>query len=253
MPGWLTPLLGPVAVVAIVAILALLLAPMRRRVEPAIMRVTRDHGIKLLVYPEAKDMMGLRPDEMLEMEPSWLTDPDYYFADGVPEGGPATEAGWPKWAREHGGENAGWQHILIRIQATQDRTILLTQPRVNSTRTKVEGGVVLSPAKDMGGNGLMARQFHIQLDESPPIVEYHGEYTPQFKMRRGDSEAYLVIARAAEGRHVWTLDIPVIVDGQEFTLRADNHGKAFVTVGTVDVPSMWWDFELQEWREPRLY
>ena len=110
---------------------------------------------------------------------------------------------------------------------------------------------MLSPAKELGGNGLMVRQFDIDLDAAPPSVEYYpegGSGTAQFVMRKGDSEAFVVIAHTLHGRYQWTLDIPVLVDGVTFYLRCDNHGREFVTVGGGNLAGMWWDFNSREWR-----
>jgi hypothetical protein len=34
---------------------------------------------------------------------------------------------------------------------------------------------LLSPAKELGGDGLMVRQFDIDLDATPPLDEYYSE------------------------------------------------------------------------------
>ncbi|HEX3929609.1 MAG TPA: hypothetical protein VHW64_02810, partial [Nocardioides sp.] len=162
-----------------------------------ILRKTGDHGIKLLVYATPDEMGGLRPDEMLNVDPAWLADTDFYFSEGIPGPGPHEKQEWADWARGHGAEGVGWRHILVRIQATQDRTVLVMKPQVTVRPTAVTGGAVLCPAKEPGGNGLMVRQFDIDLDRRPPLVNYYPEgssETAQFVMRRGDSEAFVVIA-----------------------------------------------------------
>lgn len=245
------PIVVALVVGVIVGVWMLLFRPLRNRIEPVILRRTGDHGIKLLTYGTPAEMGGLRPKEMLHLDPSWLEDVDFYFPSGIPGEGPTSKNEWSDWARGHGGEGVGWRHILIRIQATQDRSVLVLMPQVNVSRKEVDGGLVLSPAKEPGGNGLLVRQFDIDLDATPPVVEYYAEdsrETPQFVMRKGDSEAFVVIAHASHGRYEWTLDVPVLVDGETFHLRSDNHGHEFVTVGVGDTEGMWWDFETHEWR-----
>ncbi|CAN5801320.1 hypothetical protein BH24ACT5_BH24ACT5_22590 [soil metagenome] len=244
------PLIVTLLGTAVLGVIAWLFLPYRNRLERIRMRMTANHGVHMLTY--GPDEMGrLRPGEMLDMDPSWLVDTDFYFEGGVPGPGPQTETEWPAWARGHGGLGVGWRHILIRFQATQDRTVLVMKPEVNAARSQVDGGLVLSPVKGLGGNGLLVRQFYIDLDASPPAVEYYsqgGSETPQFIMRRGDSEAFLVIAHCRTGRYEWTLDIPILVDGETFYLRADNHGRPFTTLGPECVDGMWWDFTTHEWR-----
>lgn len=247
----LAPIIVALAIGAIIGLWMLFFRPVRNKLDPVILRKTGDHGIKLLTYGTPDEMGGLRPDEMLYVEPSWLDDSDFYFADGIPGDGPASKSEWADWARGHGGEGVGWRHILIRIQATQDRTVLVLKPIVNVVRATISGGLVLSPAKELGGNGLMVRQFDVDLSANAPVVEYYPESsgeTPQFTMRKGDSEAFVVIAHASSDRHEWTLDIPILVDGETFHLRADNHGHKFVTVGGSNIGGMWWDFNTREWR-----
>jgi hypothetical protein len=225
--------------------------PFRNRLERVRSRIANDHGVTLRTYPTTEAVGGLRPEDMLGTQPSWLVDNDFYFRDGIPAGAPGDESEWAAWARKHGGEPVGWSHILIHVQATQDRTVLLRHPTANITRTNVAGGVVLSPFKELGGNGLMVRQFNVALDAEPVRVEYYpegGHAIPQFTMTRGSTEAFLVIAHAVNGRYEWSLDIPVLVDGEEFTLRADDGGKPFVNVGAAGIKAKWWRFDMKEWQ-----
>ena len=247
----LAPIIVALVISAIVGLWMLFFRPMRNKLDPVILRKTGDHGIKILTYGTPHEMGGLRPEEMLNVDPGWLEDSDFYFANGIPGDGPRAKNEWGDWSRGHGGEGVGWRHILVRIQATQDRTVLVLKPQVNVSRSEVAGGLVLSPAKELGGNGLMVRQFVIDLDATPPLVEFYSEgssETPQFVMRKGDSEAFVVIVHASHGRHEWTLDIPVLVDGETFYPRVDDHRHEFVTVGGSSAEGRWWDFNTREWR-----
>lgn len=249
----LLPIIVALVVAIVVGTLAVFLAPLRRRLELLVLRRTADHGVKILTYGTADEMEGLRPEEMLGMDREWVRDSDFYFAGGVPGDGPGAKSEWSSWAIGHGGEVAGWRHVLIRIQATQDRAVLAMKPRVKVVRQPVVGGVVLGPAKEPGGNGLNVRQFEVDLDASPPQVKYHAEVaaeSPQFVLKKGDAEAFLIIVHAMAGRYEWTLDLPVVVDGESFCLRADDDGRPFVTVGREGIEARWWDFDLREWRIP---
>lgn len=97
----------------------------------------------------------------------------------------------------------------------------------------------------------MVRQFNVGLDLDPPRVEYYpqgGPETAQFIMSKGSTEAFLVIAHAVSGRYEWTLDIPVLVDGEEFTLRVDDDGKPFISVGATGIEAKRWRFDKKEWQ-----
>lgn len=66
-------------------------------------------------------------------------------------------------------------------------------------------------------------------------------------MSKGDTEAFLVIASATNGRFEWSLDLPCLVDGEHVDLRSDDHGKPFVTVGYQRLVRKWWIFSKQQW------
>lgn len=238
--------------VAVIGAAAWFLLPLRNKADRKRMAVTSDHGLAIRTYPNSDAMGGLSQKDLLGAEPGWLADTDFYFQDGVPaQAPPAHKSQWPAWARNNGGEPVGWRHILVHIQATQDHSVLLRKPIAKVQRAEVAGGVTLSPLKELGGNGLMVRQFHLELDEDPVQVQYFpngGPQSPQFTMTKGTTEAFVVIAHAARGRYEWSLDIPVLVDGVEFVLRADDGGKPFVTVGSADIEAMWWRFDQKDWQ-----
>lgn len=238
--------------VAVIGTVAWFLLPLRNKADRRRMAVTSDHGLVIRTYPNSDAMGGLSQKDLLGAEPGWLADTDFYFRDGVPaQAPPSRESQWAAWARDNGGEPVGWRHILIHIQATQDHSVLLRKPIAKVQRAGVAGGVILSPFKELGGNGLMVRQFHLELDNDPVQVEYFpegGPQSPQFTMAKGTTEAFVVIAHAARGRYEWSLDIPVLVDGVEFVLRADDEGRPFVSVGSADIEAKWWRFDQKDWQ-----
>ena len=241
---------APVAVAVIVGALALPFRFFRRRVGPSVMKATGDHGLVLRAFSRPAEMKGIKPKDMLDVEPYWLTDSDFYFRDGIPGPGPDKKAAWESWAEEHGGEGATWRHVLILVQALQEHTVAVLPPDVNVSRFPVAGGIELGPEKEAGGNGLLVRQFSIELDEEPATAVYFpegGAQNPIFTMAKGDTEAFLIIANATSGRYEWTVDMKFLVDGQSFTLRADDGGRPFVTVGTKGVERSWWQFSGKTW------
>lgn len=237
---------------ALIGTLVWFVLPFRNKLDRVRMTVTNDHGVTIRTYANSDAMGGLSQRDLLGAEARWLADNDFYFRDGIPaQEPPERESQWAAWARKNGGEPVGWRHILIHIQATQDHSVLLRKPTANVRRTDVAGGVVLSPFKELGGNGLMVRQFHLELDHDPVRVEYFpegGPQTPEFTMTKGTTEAFVVVAHAARGRYEWSLDIPVLVDGVEFVLRAYEEGSPFVSVGSANVEAKWWRFDKREWQ-----
>ncbi len=71
-----------------------------------------------------------------------------------------------------------------------------------------------------------------------------------FRMAKGDTEAVLVIAVASRDRHDWSLELPVVADGYEFTLTVDDQGEPFTTVGVEGIPSFSWFAEDASWDGP---
>lgn len=248
-------IVAPVLVALVVAGGGIYLSPLRHKISEYRLRQTGDHGVKVVVYSTADEMVQLPRPTMLWVEPSWVADVDFYFANGIPahSAPPRERQEWPDWARGQGGEVVGWQHIFVLLQATQDRAVVLRTLKVNSSTTPAAGGLVLSPVKQLGGNGLMVRQFAIELDARPPTVEFYPEGEPQvpdFTLKRGDSVGFFLVVHARKGRHEWTLDLPMVIDGELFHERISNHGRPFVTVGHEDLEGMWWDFDSRTWREP---
>ncbi len=69
-------------------------------------------------------------------------------------------------------------------------------------------------------------------------------------MRKGDSEVFVVIARARKGRFAWYLDVRLVVDGMNVELPALDQGRAFITVGHEGLDKRWWVFSQKRWVEP---
>ncbi len=99
----------------------------------------------------------------------------------------------------------------------------------------------------------MVRQFFIDLDADESTVRYFGnepEETPQFVMHKGDSEVFLLIARAVNGRFQWYIDVRLMVNGVEIHRSAKDGSHAFVTVGYEGLDKRWWVFGEGRWVEP---
>ncbi|MEO8329188.1 MAG: hypothetical protein ABI586_04195 [Candidatus Nanopelagicales bacterium] len=118
---------------------------------------------------------------------------------------------------------------------------MMLSPTVNDEPSPVVDGAVCSPEPYPAGNGLIARQFFIDLDDAHPVAVYRNSQDPgetaQFQLGKGQSQSIYVIAKATSGRHSWSLSLSLIVDGR----RVDRKVKAsFVTIGASQLPKYWW-------------
>lgn len=102
-------IVAPVLVALVLAVGAIYLSPLRHKLADLRLRQTGDHGIKVLVYADADEMGQLPRNAMLGVDPFWVADEDFYFADGVPDHSkpPVERKEWPAWARSQGGEVVG--------------------------------------------------------------------------------------------------------------------------------------------------
>jgi hypothetical protein len=192
---------------------------------------------------------------MLDLDPRWLLGSTFYFdSDGPPSEPPPSGAGWWDWGHRNGGEDLMFSHVLLRLQATQDRTIVVERPRVVQTVEPITKGVICGP-ETRGGNGILARRFFVDLDAGVPEVKYFDasndeRETAQFAMHKGDTEAFLVIVQTLAGRHDWYLEIPCLVDGQRIILTARNGDQPFVTVGPAGLDRYVWSHAEPRWVKP---
>jgi len=253
MSSWLVALVTTVIGVLLVGTIIWLFVPVRNMLERRRMTLTGDHGIALIVSSTRQELNGIRPENMLDLNPAWLLGSTFYFASENPPTEPppvASMEGW-EWGRRHGGEDLTFTHVLLRLQATQDRTIVVERPRVTRTVRPITSGIICGP-EGVGGNGLDLRRFFIDLDADEPEVEYvdassDERETAQFSMRKGDTEAFLVTAQALADRHEWYLEIPCLVDGQRVVLTAKNGKRPFVTVGRRGVQAYVWPHDESRW------
>lgn len=241
-----------VAIAFALGVLAFFFAPLRTKLERKRMIVAGDHGIRVVVSSTPDQLSGVASADMLGMKPGWLL-PSTFFVPWDRPPGEAPEGGgeaWWRWAQQYGGQDLGWTHALLQVQATLDRTVILEMPRIVRERSEVTNGSMCGP-EGLGGNGLMARQFRVGLDAEPPTVEYLGDHDegaiPHFRMKKFDSEAFLIIAHAESGRHAWHIELPCVVDGERFTLVAKPQGGNFVTVGRLGLKGFFWVSDEQRW------
>lgn len=237
MAEWL---LG-IASAIVLAVLGWVFSPLRNRLDAPRLRLSGDHGVKLKVYVDPEDMAGLDLETNLGIEARHLPGVNFFFPSEDPPARPPVQGKeqWWQWARRLGGEDVYASHVLLLLQATQDRAVTVGVPKVDRRVDPAPTGIVCGP-EGQGGNGLLVRRFYIDLDEPDPVrprfIDQDGVEGPRFTLSKGETVALVAIAVASRGRHEWTLRLPIAVDGEDFELVADKGGTPFVTVGRGALP-----------------
>ncbi len=108
--------------------------------------------------------------ELLHTSPTHLASQNFFLHLSKPPPGPKPGEEWWRWAEEHGGRDAYASHVLVILQATLDRTVLVRAPRV-SRALSTATGIVCGP-EGQGGNGLLVRRYYIDLDDARPVARY---------------------------------------------------------------------------------
>lgn len=206
------------------------------------MKLVSDHGVTVRAYVNPDDMDGLDLESSPGIQAGYLTGNNFYFENSEPPGPPpAWGQEWWRWAQEHGGKDVYASHVLLVLQATQDRAVMVSVPKVERAVTATPQGIICGP-EGQGGNGLLVRRFYIDLDEPDPVrarfINDLGVEGPRFTMNKGETVAIVAIAEASSGLHEWKLQIPMTIDGQDFLVGVDNGGQPFVTVGPGEIPML---------------
>jgi hypothetical protein len=248
---WILGVLGGLAGAVILGVLVVLISPLRNRFISWWRAKTRDHGVELVVYTRPDEMADLTSEQLLSGDAAYYTAMDYYIRNDTPPDGPRRGEEWWEWALRNSAEDVYSSHVLLLLQATLDRTIVIRPPQITDFHSAVHSGLICGP-EGKGGNGLLVRRFYVDLDEDRPKVRYFDDQNEQqksatFRMSKGESVGILVIAATRRGRHEWHLDLPIVIDGHKLLLKADDHGAPFVTVGPDKVDAVLWDSDARTW------
>jgi hypothetical protein len=237
-------LLAVLTAIVLATLAATVGRPIWNRLGSRWMTLTDDHGIRLRVITKPSELANLnRAILSFGVDPVALSSVSFYFNDGPPDESPPIDESWWGWASRHAGEDVYYSHVLLLVQSTQDRTVVLKPPVVNRRVAPTDSGVICTPL-GLGGNGLLVRRFYIDLDEAEPIARYidgsDERESAYFEMGRGSTEPILLVAKAARGRHKWRVQLPLVIDGEDIVLTADRDGQPFITVGPENVRTLGW-------------
>ncbi len=170
----------------------------------------------------------------------WLLPPG---AGPVPDEDAFPPARLVAWARSRGGTPLPAPTVELTVRGRTGDVVVLRELRA----TVLERRPV--PTGEMAtvgcGGDLAVRTFGANLDDEPPVLQPLGGSTPgdvppvRFPYRVTSSDAEVIRVRAFTGNCDcrWVLDLVYVDGGQERTLRVDDGGQPFRTVGSQPPPA----------------
>ncbi|OMC56562.1 hypothetical protein A5747_07200 [Mycobacterium sp. IS-836] len=147
-----------------------------------------------------------------------------------------------QWATDNQGVDAGETVVQIVAQGTTDKAVLLKSMRVSviDTSPPLTGiGVVC-----MSQGVAQRRGISVDLDAKPPTVDYKSDSNAPFgfTLAKGETETFLVSARAAKATYRWKIFIDVVVNGKTKSLEIGGK-DGFLTTAPPSPDSEWsWDY-----------
>jgi hypothetical protein len=127
--------------------------------------------------------------------------------------------GFHAWMRDNHGTDAGETVLQITAQGMNDKPVLLQNMRVKITDTSapMSGIAVRCPP---AGNAQL-RSIAVNLDATPPTVDYqsHSNAPFGFTLQKGETESFIVTAKAAKATYNWTVELDAVINGTAKTLH----------------------------------
>ena len=165
-----------------------------------------------------------------------------------------TPDGRYRWAKEMGGVDGRASLIRVVVSGKEDRPALLQGLRVKlaERRPPLDGTLLTYTGI---GSAQSVRFFQVDLGKSPPTLKYigdEGEPEDHFPLRvtESDAEVFDIWAALPRGDQLWYLELDYTADGEQGTIRIDDHGKPFRTAqvsGSRENAYFWFG---GRWRQP---
>ncbi len=166
---------------------------------------------------------------------------DVMLPPGVrPSSGPGPGcANFHDWARSQGAMDAGTTRLQVVLQGRSDGQVLVSDARAVIVGEQPAGVMLRCPT---AGEAAL-RLLTIDLDSQLPVAQYTSEArrTFGFTLEKGETETFLITARAARSGCRWYLQLTLVTGARTRTIRVDDHGRPFGTVGTAGGPDWSWD------------
>jgi hypothetical protein len=152
-----------------------------------------------------------------------------------------------EWATDNQGVDAGETVVQIVAQGTTDKAVLLKNMRVT----------VIDTSPPMTGIGVVCmsqgvaqrRGIAVDLDAKPPAVDYKSDSNAPFgfTLAKGETETFLVSAKAANATHRWKIFIDIVVNGATKSLEIGGK-DGFLTTAPPSREAEWsWDYVNLYW------
>jgi hypothetical protein len=171
----------------------------------------------------------------------WL--PDF------PATAPEDPVDWYSWAANLGGADAYVTVLKVTVASRELTTVVVDPPKVRREMLWLgdppRGVVATNP---VGGAAVEPRRIQIDLEMgSATWVNPHGEPIEALgvTLPSGGVEQFYIYAVAEQGRYLWRLQLPLLIDGQREVMTIDDDGKPFITYGMEGFEERLWTGE--EW------
>ena len=151
------------------------------------------------------------------------------------------------WATDNQGVDAGETVVQIVAQGTTDKAVLLQNMRISviDTSPPLTGiGVLCMPQGVVQQRGIA-----VDLDAKPPAVHYQSDSNAPFgfTLAKGETESFLVSAKAAKATYRWKILIDVVVNGATKSLEVGGK-DGFITTAPPAPDAQWmWDYVDSYW------
>jgi hypothetical protein len=188
----------------------------------------------------------------VERDPSivWAGFPDWSGASAwlpeIPTGEPPSHsADWYDWARKNNGSDAYLTVFKVTITSREPVSVVVEPPkfrRAEACEGPAMQGVIAT--RPVGGAAIDVRRIHIDLGTGATMwIDPHGEPKDVLTLilSPGETEQFYMYAQAYSGRHVWSIDLPLLVEGKRMVVPVrDKDGKEFVTYGIEGMAEYLW-------------
>jgi hypothetical protein len=157
--------------------------------------------------------------------------------------------GFTPWARHQGGVDAGMTRLAVVIRGRIDGQTNISNARAVIThRNKpITGTAVECPT---AGEAQM-RSLIINLDQPDTRAHYQSKtHRFGFTVEKGETETFLVTARAKRRTYTWYLDLTVIAGGKTRDIRVTDGGRPFRTTTPSRSQPWSWNFR-DRWMGPK--
>lgn len=141
-------------------------------------------------------------------------------------------AGRYAWAHRLGAVDAGESVVRLTLSATSGAPVILQNARlvVVGRHPPIRDGAFISYAGQ--GAPQSVRYFDANLDRQPPELQYIGsrggpEARFPLKVTEAESEIFDVYAHTEACLCAWVVDLTYTADGEDRTVRVDDHGRPF--------------------------